>query len=107
METDCLMDRMGTEPILSVKRRVSIDTMVNFDGHGDGDGHGKCKQTFNRDSMYTRILLPFQAWYEPFPALVRNFQWWLKHKLSPTARLISVQSLPVKIKAGEGHFLSK
>ena len=42
METDRLMDRMGTEPILPVKWSVSIDTMINFDedrdGHGDGDG---------------------------------------------------------------------
>ena len=60
----------------------------------------------NRDSLYMQVLLPFQAWYEPFQDVVRNFQWWLNHKLGPTARLISVQSLPVKIKAGEGHLLS-
>ena len=37
---------MGTEPILSVKRSVSIDTMINFDSDGDGhgDGDGTCKQ---------------------------------------------------------------
>ena len=29
--------RMGTEPILSVKQSVSIDTMINFDSDGDGD----------------------------------------------------------------------
>ena len=42
----CLMGRMGTEPILSIKRSVSIDTMINFDSDGDGhgDGDGTCKQ---------------------------------------------------------------
>ena len=47
MEMDHLMSKMGTEPILPLKQSVSIDTMVNFDGHGDGggDGDGKCKQT--------------------------------------------------------------
>ena len=67
---------------------------------------GFVNSAVNHDSMYMQVLLPFQAWYEPFPALVRNFQWWLNHKLSPTARLISVQSLPVKIKTGGVHFLS-
>ena len=33
---------MGTEPILPVKRSISIDTMLNF----DGDGDGTCKQAF-------------------------------------------------------------
>ena len=44
METDCLSDRMGTEPILPVKWFVSIDTMINFDRDRDGDGDGNCKQ---------------------------------------------------------------
>ena len=35
---------MGTEPILPVKRSISIDTMLNFDRNGDG--HGTCKHTF-------------------------------------------------------------
>ena len=41
-----LTGRMGTEPILSIKRSVSIDTMINFDSDGDGhgDGDGTCKQ---------------------------------------------------------------
>ena len=42
MVTDRLTGRLGTEPILSIKRFVSIDTMINFDGDGDGDG--TCKQ---------------------------------------------------------------
>ena len=40
METDHLTGRMGTEPILSIKRSVPIDTMINFDGDSDGDGYG-------------------------------------------------------------------
>ena len=39
---DRLTGRMGSVPILSVKRSVSIGTMANFDGHGGGDG--TCKQ---------------------------------------------------------------
>ena len=33
-----LMGRKGTEPNLSIKWSVSIDTMINFDGDGDKDG---------------------------------------------------------------------
>ena len=44
METDCLSDRMGKEPILPVKWVVSIDTMINFDRDRDGDGDGNCKR---------------------------------------------------------------
>ena len=53
METDCLMGRMGTEPILSVKWSVSIGIMVNFDGDGDGYGYGDgtCKQTLIDDNV--------------------------------------------------------
>ena len=38
--------RMGSETILSIKRSISADTMVNFDVDGDGhlDGEGTCKQ---------------------------------------------------------------
>ena len=32
------MDRMGSAAILSVKRSLSIGTMIQFDGDGDGDG---------------------------------------------------------------------
>ena len=38
METYHLMGRMGSVPILPMKQSVSIDTMINFDGHGDGHG---------------------------------------------------------------------
>ena len=44
MEMVRLMDRMGSVPILSVKRTVSIGTMLYFDGDRDGDG--TCKQAF-------------------------------------------------------------
>ena len=47
--TDRLTVRIGSVPILSVKRSVSIDTMLNFDGDGDGhrDRDGTCKQALN------------------------------------------------------------
>ena len=41
MKMDRLTERMGSEPILSVKRTVTIDTMLSFDGHREGT----CKQT--------------------------------------------------------------
>ena len=46
------MDRMGSEPNLSVKRSVSIGTMLNFDGDGHGDGDGTCKQAFNQKCSF-------------------------------------------------------
>ena len=36
IKMDHLTIRMGSKPILSVKQSVSIDTMVTFDGDGDG-----------------------------------------------------------------------
>ena len=51
METELLTDRMGSVPILSVKRTVSIDTMFYFDGDGDGDG--TCKQAYIVITNYT------------------------------------------------------
>ena len=44
------MGRMGTEPILSIKQSVSIDTMINFDGDRDGHGYGDgtCKQALRQ-----------------------------------------------------------
>ena len=46
MEMDRLMAEWVT--ILPVKWTVTIGTMLNFDGDGDGhrDGDGTCKQTF-------------------------------------------------------------
>ena len=44
MVTDCLMGRLGLEPILSIKQSVSIGTMINFDSDCDGLGDGTCKQ---------------------------------------------------------------
>ena len=54
MVTVHLMGRMGTEPILSVKRSISIDTMINFDVDGDGHGHGdsRCKQALRVEIPY-------------------------------------------------------
>ena len=49
METVRLIDRMGTEPILSIKWTVSIDTMINFDGNGHGDG--TCKQALRSNKL--------------------------------------------------------
>ena len=50
MVTVRLMGRMGTEPILSIKQSVSIDTMINFDGDRDGHGYGDgtCKQALRQ-----------------------------------------------------------
>ena len=46
MVTVRLMGRIGSVPILSIKRSISIDTMINFDGDGDGheDRDGTCRQ---------------------------------------------------------------
>ena len=39
---------MGSEPNLSVKQSVTIDTVINFDSGSDGHRHvnGTCKQAF-------------------------------------------------------------
>ena len=42
--------------ILIVKVPVTKDTMLNFDGHCNGDGNGTCKQAFKgriRDANWT------------------------------------------------------
>ena len=44
MVVDCLTDRLGSEPILSIKRTVSIGAILNFDGDFDGHSDGTCKQ---------------------------------------------------------------
>ena len=55
MEMVRLTDRMGSVLILSVKRTISIGTMLYFDG--DGDGEGTCKRAFNRNYIeYTNCL---------------------------------------------------
>ena len=48
MVTGSLTGRMGDTSILPVKLPITISTMLNFDGHcdGDGDGVGTCKHTF-------------------------------------------------------------
>ena len=46
MELDHLMDRAGSESNLSVRRSITIGTMLKLDGDGDGhwNGKGMCKQ---------------------------------------------------------------
>ena len=51
METNRLMERMGSVPILPVKRTVTMGTMLYFDDDGDGDGDGTCKQAFVTDTF--------------------------------------------------------
>ena len=50
MVTDSLTGKMGIRPILPVRLSVTIATMLNFDGHcdGDGDGVGMCKQALTQ-----------------------------------------------------------
>ena len=60
MVTVRLTGRMGTEPILSIKRFVSIDTLINFEVDGDGRGDRTCKQAssgthFNRTSCHIDV----------------------------------------------------
>ena len=52
MVTVRLMGRMDTEPILSIKRSVSIGTVVNFDGVRDGT----CKQALRYFGISLEIL---------------------------------------------------
>ena len=49
MVTGSLTGKMGVRPILPVRLSVTIATMLNFDGHcdGDGDGVGMCKQALS------------------------------------------------------------
>ena len=48
MVMDPLMDRMCSASFLSMKRSITISTMLNFDSDRHGNGHrdGTCKQTF-------------------------------------------------------------
>ena len=50
MMTNHLTKRIDSEPNLSIKRSVSIGTMLNFDrgDDGHGDGGGTCKQAFRQ-----------------------------------------------------------
>ena len=43
MVTVRLTAKMGVEPILPIRRAVTISTMIKF----DGDGVGTCKHTFS------------------------------------------------------------
>ena len=42
--------RMGSIPILSVRQSISIDTIMNFNGDGDRDRDGTCKQALKAHS---------------------------------------------------------
>ena len=46
MVIDCLTDRLGTEPNVSVKQSITIHIMVNFHGDGHGNGYGMCELAF-------------------------------------------------------------
>ena len=48
---------MGLEPILPVRLLVTIDIMLNFDGHCDGDGNGvgTCKQALRPLLLYKSV----------------------------------------------------
>ena len=61
MVTDCLTDRLGSEPILSIKWSVSIGTMLNFDGDcdGHGEGDGTCKQALKDITLILRSVRTF------------------------------------------------
>ena len=61
---------MGSVPILSVKRSVSIGTMINFDGHGGGDG--TCKQALTtgiREFLLYGYMLNVVERNAPFPQI--------------------------------------
>ena len=46
MVPDRLMERMGSEPNLSVRQPVTIGTMLKLNGDENGNGNGMCKQAF-------------------------------------------------------------
>ena len=58
MVTGSLTGRMGLEAILPVKLPVTINTMLNFDGHSDDDGDavGMCKQAFTYKLNFKQFL---------------------------------------------------
>ena len=68
-----LTGRMGTEPILSIKRSISIDAMINFDGDGDrhGDGDGTCKQAL---SIKASVLIE-QRWISALTRYKKDWSW--------------------------------
>ena len=50
-----------SSPILSVKRSVTVDAMLNFDGDGHGDG--MCKQTFRKAlNVIVAIFFNLRIW---------------------------------------------
>ena len=66
MVTGGLAGRMGLSPILPVKLSVTIDMMLNFDRHcdgdGDADGVGTCKQYFTFETaIYIKWFTTFRT----------------------------------------------
>ena len=82
-----LMDRMGTEPNLSIKRSISIDTMINFDsdrdGHGDGDG--TCKQALKVCSHLTFLTRLTGHFLLPIKRTSKRAKWVETHSVRYSA----------------------
>ena len=55
------MDRMDSEPNLSIKQPISIGRLLNFDGDrsGDGNGEGTCKQALTLYKVQSVLYLTF------------------------------------------------
>ena len=66
-----LTHRMVSRPILSLKRSVTIDTMLNFDGDDDEHGDGTCKQAFKIHTHY----LSSSMTTPPPPIFFHSFSW--------------------------------
>ena len=58
---DRLTERMGSVPNLTITWSVSIGTMLNFDGDGDGhsNGDGTCKQALTQHIKYGHLTMVF------------------------------------------------
>ena len=56
--TGCLMGKMGAEPILAIRRLVTIGAIIKLDcdGVGDGDGVGMCKKTLKIYTFSVKLV---------------------------------------------------
>ena len=86
-----LMDRMGSEPNLSVKRSVTIGTMISFDGDSDGDGDGTCKRPFNITTCNFNDIHAQELVHQYNPCSRASNLTQLKSTLIEIARVISHQ----------------
>ena len=43
-----LTGKMGVEPILPIRRAITISTMIKLDGDWHGEGVGTCKHTLRK-----------------------------------------------------------